>query len=255
MTPVPMTRVGYYVSLGWPSEILLNLFIRRIDIRDTKNPDAEPEIYVNYPVDQNLFVKFQKEIKKWDIILIDDVTKIGEVDANEASKLQNLIEIQNAGLMLRQGKEKNKMELYSSQAKFAITREKEGRKVPFEELSGITIYFRSPHAMLYYLGEIVRAENRTENPYIPMIDVSHNRSGVLPARLFYARKATDEDVTPCVSVDYEGTRYVIPGDPDPDEGYCTDRSMQVLSLVSQLIGLQKTSEEAPATGVVSVIGR
>jgi hypothetical protein len=177
---------------------------------------------------------------------------IGEVDANETSKLQNLIEVQNAGLKLRPGKEKNKWELYSNQIRFTITREKEGRKVPFDELSDITVYFRSPHAMLYYLGEIMRVENRTENQYIPMIDVSHDPSVKSLARLFYARKATDEDTTPCVSVDYEGIRYVIPGDTD---GKGKDRSMQVLALVSQLIGLQKTSEEAPATGVVSVIGR
>ncbi|NQT01466.1 MAG: hypothetical protein HQ580_05560, partial [Planctomycetes bacterium] len=118
-----------------------------------------------------------------------------------------------------------------------------------------TVYLRSPEAILYYLGEILRAENSTEDlndPNIPKIDVSHDRSGASLARLFYAREATDNDIAPCVSVDYEGTKYVIPGDPD---GYGTDRSMHVLSLVSQLIGLQKKSEEVPSTGVVSVIGR
>ena len=64
----------------------------------------------------------------------------------------------------------------------------------------------------------------------------------------------DKDEKPCVSVDYEGTRYVIPGRPDKEE-CCTDRSMHVLSLVSLLIGQQKESELVPTTGMVRVIGR
>jgi hypothetical protein len=252
MTPVPMTTIGYYRSQGWPKEMLLHLFIRRIDIRDQEGKVLEE--YVNYPGDPDLFVEFQKEIKKWDIVQVDNVTKIGEVDANEASKMQNLIEVQKAGLTLRPGKTKDKTELYSSQPTFAITLQKKGREVPFDELRG-TIYFRSPHAMLYYLGEIVRAENKTGNANIAMINISHDPSATSSARLFYAREATNNDIAPCVSVDYEGTKYVIPEAPDTEKGCRGDRSMQVLSLVSQLIGLQKKSGEVPATGVVSVIGR
>jgi len=247
---VPMTTVGYYWSLGWPSEILLNLFIRRIEIRDPKNQDAEPEIYLNYPGSPQLFDEFRRQMRaqKWDIKQVADATKIGEVEANEASKLQNLIKVQKAGLTLRQGKEMNKMELYSSQNKFVFTYEKDGVILTIDEKD---IYLRSPHAMLYYLGEILR----TEDPNIAMVNVSHDPSVVSLARLFYAREVTDKNEKPCVSVDYEGTRYVIPGFSDSDDGYCTDRSMQVLSLVSQLIGLQKKSEEAPATGVVKLIGQ
>jgi hypothetical protein len=74
-------------------------------------------------------------------------------------------------------------------------------------------------------------------------------------RLFYARKKRDKDKKPYVSVNYEGTTYVIPETHDTKDGCCTDRSMHVLSLVSLLIGQQKKSELVPTTGVVSVIGR
>ena len=289
MKPVPMSIIEYYRSQGWPEEMLMHLFIRRIEIINPNAPNGK-DIYTNYPENQIEFQKFQNQIRdaRWDIEVIPDITKIGEVDANEASKLQNLINVQKAGLKLTEFKKTNKtqekdkdevnkdgvnkdevnknevnkdgvnkdevnkkMELRLSQDKYIFTFEKRGQKTPFSEEDG-KIYTRSPEAILYYLGEILRAENRTENPYIPMIDVSHDRSGASPARLFYARKARCKDVTPCVSVDYEGTKYVIPGDPD---GQGKDRSMHVLSLVSQLIGLQKKSAEAPATATVSVIGR
>jgi hypothetical protein len=256
MTPVPMSTIAYYRSLGWPKEILLHLFIRRIDIKDSNNPNSVKP-YVNDPEDEKRFNDFQNLIRteQWDIIVDRDpnLMKIGKVGVDQALTLQNLTEVQKARLELRPGN--SGMDLYLSQDKYVFTRKVNKNEKPktFTEKQGRT-YIRSPEAILYYLGEIMRVENRAENPYIPMIDVSHDPSVESPARLFYAR-ACDEDVTPCVSVDYEGTRYVIPGDPDPDDGRCVDRSMHVLSLVSQLIGLQKTSEEAPGTGVVSVVGR
>ena len=271
MTPVPMKTIGYYRSQGWHKEMLLHLFIRRIEI---KNPNDlnNPDVYLNYPGDRKEFCRFQTEIRtsKWDIVKDPNhnATLIGEVDANDVLKVESLIAVQKAGLTIKTNKKNDKKELHLSQVKYVFAREKKGQKVPFDEKQG-TIYQRSPEAILYYLGEILRAENKTGDPNIAMIDVSHDRLGVPRARLFYARarkardedkppfyaharKARDEDKSPCVSVDYEGTKYFIPGDPD---GYGTDRSMHVLSLVSQLIGLQKKIEEAPATGVVSVIGR
>jgi len=262
MTPVPMKTIEYYWSQGWHPDMLLHLFIRRIDIIDKEGKVLKE--YHNYPGDPNRFADFQNEIRTWGIKKVTNTMKIGELNTKEATQLKDLMEAQKAGLILTpvkknnkvQGKsndeEENKMKLCLNQVEYVFTRLEKS----FDKSQG-TIYLRSPEAILYYLGEILRAEIRGEkkgktNPNIPKIDVSHDRSGASLAWLFYARKVTNEDTTPCVSVDYEGTKYVIPGDPN---GYGTDRSMHVLSLVSQLIGLQKTSEEVPSTGVVSVIGR
>jgi len=301
MTPVPMKTIEYYWSQGWPKEMLLHLFIRRIEIIDPNYPNSV-KTYVNDPEGSCEFKSFQEQIRtknwKWDIIEEVKATSIGEVDANEASKLQNLIEVQKAGLTLKQGKENDKMDLYLSQVNYVFRREatktykkaarkkitlkkipEEKKKLekrmlekitlsPRDSRSGnkdnelqITVYLRSPEAILYYLGEILRVEIRAQNkgekdPNVPKIYAGHGECKASPPWLFYACEAKRcEYDDPCVSVDYEGTRYVIPGTPDFDDGYCIDRSMHVLSLVSQLIGLQKTSEETPATTTVSVIGR
>lgn len=75
--------------------------------------------------------------------------------------------------------------------------------------------------------------------------------------LFLVHESSENDKATHVVVTYEGTTYAIPRSLEPDsEATCrADRSMNVLWLISQLIGLQKKFEQVPVTGVVNVIGR
>jgi len=225
MTPVPMKTIEYYWRQGWYPEILLHLFIRRIEIIDKEGKVLEE--YVNYPGDPNSFADFQEQIRiknwKWDIEEAN-ATSIGEVGVNDTSQLKNLIEVHKAGLTLTPVKENNKvqekgkdeeknkiMKLCSSQANYVFTREatedykkaeldkieqetmppkekmllkkmlEKSRFDPTNSRSGnkdgelqIKVYLRSPEAMLYYLGEILRGEIRGENkvkpnPNLPII--------------------------------------------------------------------------------------
>ena len=73
-----------------------------------------------------------------------------------------------------------------------------------------------------------------------------------------------------LAVRYEGERYVIPRESGPYEGCepaedakrrfspvacAPGRSMQSLSLVNQLISLQKSAKDLPGTGVIRTIGQ
>lgn len=258
MMPVPMETIGYYSSQGWHKEMLLHLFIRCIEI---KNPDAPggKEVYINYPGNRKKFECFQDKIRteKWDIVVDrnTDATKIGEVNQEKAQiKMENLIEMHKAGLTL-----KNNKELHIGHEKYVFSyfNHKKGKIETIRPYasSGIRVYIRSPEAILYYLGEILRVENRKKDPYIPKIYAGLGECEGTKNWLFYARKAREEDINPCVSVEYDETRYVIPGKSDTKNGCCRDRSMHVLSLVSLLIGQQKKSELIPTTGLVNVIGR
>ncbi len=248
MKPVPMTTIEYYRSQGWPKDLLWHVFIRRIDV-----PGEVP--YENDPEDWKRLKRFENEIQKWDIVPDpnSNATKIGTVDATQAARLKNLIEVQKAGFTLKESKtEKGKWDLWSNQAKYVFRRSE--KVLP----SDTKISIRSPEAILYYLGEILRVEMRTpagEDLNVPKVHSDSERPPAPPAWLFYACKAKGKVRAPWASVDYEGDTYVIPGHADTDKGECTDRSMHVLSLVSQLIGQQKSSTELPATGVVNVIGR
>jgi hypothetical protein len=262
MTPVPMKTIEYYWQQGWPEEILLYLFIHRLEIKDA---NGTTEKLKNYPLNQVEFKKFKRFIQKmkWDIVEASVRHKlIGKVDANDALKLDKLVEVQKAGLMLREGTEKDKKELCLNQIEYVFTcmdpNDPNVKPIEFVadsqsgnigDKSSNKVYLRSPEAILYYLGELVRVENSKTGFMLMLYE-----DGPYPAKLFYALKVTTNDKAHCVSVDYEGDRYVIPQVPDSN-GYCTDHSMHVLSLVSQLIGLQKEVEETPVTGVVSVIGQ
>ena len=115
------------------------------------------------------------------------------------------------------------------------------------------IYLRSPEGVLYYLGELMREDNPVSIQICNGKDASRGA-----ARLFKVQKLKKYEVMsdknhPIVDVEYDDYRYFID---DTNEADCTaDRSMQVLSFVSQLIALQKKGEKPPTTGVVNVIGR
>jgi hypothetical protein len=247
MTPVPMKTIEYYWRQGWPKEMLLHLFIGHAVInRETVD---------NHPDDPVAFRQFQDVIRRyeWDIVPEPNSASnnvIGQVDATDAAKVQSLIEIQKAGLKLTpSGKESRKL-LRTSDYVFEVTDRHSGQK------SYPTVYQRSPEAILYYLGEILRLECQAQKPdaNTPMINISDvpGRSSV---PLFHVCCTGPRCKKPFVSVVYGGTRYEIPDDPNYWNRYCADRTMHVLSLVSQLIGLQKEVEQTPVTGVVSVIGR
>jgi hypothetical protein len=261
MTPVPIETIEYYWSQGWYPEILLHLFIRRIEIG---NPDDPNNVYLNYPGNCKEFKRFQKQIQNWEWDIEKDKDKaIGKFDANDVSKLKNLMEVQKAGLKLNPEPVKgDTTKLQFSHVKYVFTRKK-GKETQTLDGSDGKIYLRSPEAILYYLGEILRDEMRRDpngvkdpNDIAPMISAGIGGCKKIKNRLFYAREVKDGNDGPfCVSVDYDKTTYGIPQTPDTKDGCCEDRSMHVLSLVSLLIGQQKKSELVPTTGVVSVIGR
>ena len=241
MTPVPLKTFEYYWQQGWPKEMLLYLFIYRIKITDV---NGEPRTFTNYPVDPIKFGDFKDVIEAvdWDIEEVNVPGIPGKVrDTNEASQLQTVAEILKLVLNKNEDKKEVRTE-YVFKAK---------DKKSDQKLRG-KIYPRSPEAILYYLGELVRIGKK--DPDISMINIRDEQHLLHPTKLFYAGKPTPGDTAPCVSVDYEGVRYVIPQDPNYADRYPKDRSMHVLSLVSQLIGLQREIKEAPTTSVVSVIG-
>lgn len=151
----------------------------------------------------------------------------------------------------------------------------------------IRLYLRSPEAVLYYLGELVRVAAKQDQAPVVCIQ------GELEP-LFFAREAGFGCAMGAVDAEYLGRRYLIPYQPrgeladtgwaawtaDVDSGGarcegrdgegepwsvarwegsktpCTPgRSMHSLSLLSQLFALQKSAEDLPSTSLVRVVGQ
>jgi hypothetical protein len=277
MTPVPMRTIDYYWNMGWPEELLLHLFIYRIDV---KKPNGDWDNLYNYPPDIENFKTFQERLRLLKCkVKSEECAKLSTMTKQEA-RPKELIEAQKAGCEFIQvpAKDgggyqlKSKKTEYTWKCEYKFTDDK-GDKVDRtyksktacnhagnkneEENEEIKIYLRSPESIMYYLGEIVRIETKEANNIIPKIkiccDVNCKSQGEVP--LFLVRKSTGTDSQASVIVEFEKIKYFIPRDPQFDERCRADQTMHVLSLVSQLIGQQKKVEQAPVTGVVNVIGR
>ena len=126
----------------------------------------------------------------------------------------------------------------------------------------VDFFIRSPEGMLYYLGQLMRVEETGRMPEICVQGQSQP--------IFNAVGSGTGCGQGILAVRYEGERYVIPRGSGPYESCepgedakprispvaCVPgRSMQSLSLVNQLISLQKSAKDLPGTGVIRTIGQ
>jgi hypothetical protein len=271
MTPVTMDTVYYYLmNLGWPKELLLHLLVERMEMYNDGTISAT---YDNNPGNKAKFESFQAKLRdllKCKFVIRERYEPIGpKLQAKELTDLQQLMEIHKAGLKLNSVTEGNNewYQLSSKKTDYFYSCNAEdksegntyriadgkGHNLPGNDAKQeYRIFLRSPEGILYYLGEILRAE--VDKGYVPMIEVCESRP---PVPLFVVNKSSDKDNLPVVSVDYEGSKYSIPGNlaTDPADGCSGDRSMQVLTFVSQLIAGQKAGMNVPVTGAVTAVGR
>ncbi len=269
-----LTIVNYYLLQGWPDMMLWNLFIQQINASDGE--------FRNYPENKEEFANFQKklvEMLREDNCHIEIEEKsdfIGpEISAKDLTSIEQLVNIGKAELKLTPTKKDEKgndvsyrLETQAMKDYVFVCKCKKKYKIAdvssFKQDKTESILLRSPEAIMYYLGEIKRAE---EQGFIPKIDIYSDRcKNKPPVPLFLISKPKDKDSevwkiaemdNPYVDVDYDGIRYVIPRwkNADPKDECLADRSMHVMSFISLLLAKQRTKEIAPATGVVSIIGR
>lgn len=134
------------------------------------------------------------------------------------------------------------------------------------------IFLRSTEAMIYYLGEVVRAYtervHKTEDSTSKdskEVMIHTTKGNVVPLfRVERRCKSSDQDTETCIKpsihnriphlleINYRGEEYFIPTPQIQQERDMAPRTMQVLTLVSQLFALHKSSEELPVTPFVSV---
>ncbi len=272
MTPVPMCTLDYYWKSGWPPEMLLHLFIQKMEKKNSK--DEWEVLFDNYPPDEKKFKDFQDKIRKMKCKVESQDCKLvsPKVRTEQPVRPKDLIEARKADFEIiteKDGEEywyqlKSKKTKYTvlcegeETLRFAIEGRTEDEQMECKDTDKDKdkkvmgkIYLRSPEAIMYYLGEIVRREE-IDPKFIPNIGIPGCDSpGV---SLFLVRKSQTDSDAP-VTVDFEGSKYFIPRDPHFGDRCRADQTMHVLSLISQLIGQQKKIEQVPVTGVVNVIGR
>ena len=111
-------------------------------------------------------------------------------------------------------------------------------KVPVD----VQVVLRSVEGVIYFLGQYIRAPNPNyklfigPGNYVPIMAVTTTR----PAHQF-------------VNARFQRVRYYVPGSPYGQLDAVGGRSSQVFGLVQQLINLQKSGKDRPATQTVRVV--
>lgn len=254
LQPVAPATVKHYVDQGWPVHFVLSLFIREI-----RRPDGTS--IVNAPLVRRQFEEFNADLKKLVYgcrLGIDSrPLKIGPpLDAAAVkANFGTLIAMQRDGMELRelagrtyQLQKPNAVPVFtvdrSCNMRLAVAGEdRRANGMGNEHI----IVLRSPERVLYYLGEIARAE--LEGPhggadmYTPRAWLGEHES----EPMFVLKRGVPRDGEATVTVEHEGTTYYIPS------GAEGGRSMHALSLVAQLIGLYKNAAELPTTTSVRIL--
>lgn len=127
----------------------------------------------------------------------------------------------------------------------------------------VTLYFRSPESALYYLGEHARYEQNVGKVfYICMFGELQPMFVVLSAGQMSCKGSVEATTG-------DGDTYFIPAGTKPERAKCDGktpyamkdlscdpgRSLHALTVVSQLIALQKSAKDLPTTSVVRVLGQ
>ena len=117
----------------------------------------------------------------------------------------------------------------------------------------VAFILRSPHSVLYYLGEIletIETDRLKSQTLIPTISENGKK---IP--LFWATLGDTGCSSIDLSVEHRGQTYKIPGvSPSHTTAPCNNRSMQALALASQLLGLHKSAKDLPGTTLVRIVG-
>jgi hypothetical protein len=107
---------------------------------------------------------------------------------------------------------------------------------------------RSPEGMLYYLGELIAAQNYSPQPYTPMTYMDLDGTHRL-VKLFVVERSVSSAAA--VQVTFNGENFYIP---TPQLGTVEEeRSLQVLDLVSSAIVMATSKDSLPKTNSISLV--
>ena len=120
----------------------------------------------------------------------------------------------------------------------------------------IEIFVRSPEAIIYYLGELVRVANSTDGGgALSQLDAKVCGKQNKESPIFKLDSIDENDPSVALKVQFDGHTYGMHR-ASSTKSYIQckqETALHVLSIVNQLIDLQRTAKEAPTTSVVRLI--
>jgi hypothetical protein len=228
---IPPELINYFAALKWPEELTDLLFIASITIR--------PDVYNRIVHRAHAICAHPPH---------EGAKRICDaIDAQLAEReLAKCYDYPERGFIYNSARE------ICSMAKFQIF-------VRMARLQGIHPLDRkhfgyTPHTalgMLYYLGELIAAQNYSVRPYIPRVLIGTPSDGFRLVPLFVVRRGIAVPGEAAVHVYHRGEPFFIPR---PELGSVDEaRSLQVLDFVSQVISAQITDDNIPKVSTIGLV--
>ncbi len=295
MSSLGKETFAYYWNQGWPPEALIYLLVERVEI---KCGEKTIRVLNNFPdssdPDLDKLMKFAKEVKEFldqkpEIELAPAPKDVGPpIQNTNLQDLDKLVKIAKEDLLSltpTTGKDAYQLKSLGTNLQFTFSSPKKDvdskatvcKPFPTTQKSdsmwttetGFSVSFalRSPDALLNYLGDLARVENRKDAPKVPVVCIQKQFQPLFVA--FPAGKCPDT----LLSVESSQGIYSVPA-PNPgkasyecqegelqlrspgDQSTICDAgiSMQAFRLLNQVISLQKSAKDLPAPALVRVIG-
>ena len=270
--PISPQLISYYISQGFPPNVLFTLLISEIEKRNA------PPVY-NIPESYDAFIK---ELE----VLIDHGLTVQPIEEDiflgpplSARDVQRMDIAKLDAQQITIAREGNHYQLKKHNVVYRFcfkptASDPTDTCKPIETLSGerapdntvklgryavsfggqeIGIHVRSVEGVIYYLGEWAREEveviaGNTNPP--PQIADKHERcgKGIKTDTLFQLGQGLGQDLS--ISTSYQGKDYHIMVDPKG-----CDRSSQVLEVVLELLALNNSAKDLPAPSVIPILTR
>ncbi|MEW4448894.1 hypothetical protein [Qipengyuania sp. JC766] len=272
------TTIASYLDEGWPDELLMALFIERVDIYDGNVPAGEP--IENEPMRGSGFEHFLCHYRLVsrpaisgasipgmaeliDRGLLADEAQTGEAKRKEIAAYLDFVKRDDMRVDSR-----GALVLAGSANSVAIERRPVSRCGPDHAAKGrdseidgdrqlrFEPQFRSVQGVIYFLGEYVRADLKGGDQRLfrlPFENDECSASAPVPQyrKLLSVERGAGADL---VATRFRGERFFVP---DRDLASCEAgatveaRSMQVIALVQQLLNLHKSADSLPTTLTIS----
>lgn len=296
LQPVTPETMGFFLDQGWPRQLVLHLFVREIQF-------ASGERITNTPIgDPEEFAKFQGLMDAWtspgariEVTTVEKVECLGpDLSEKDVPNPRELLKLREGGFILKSGPcaAATEAQPKAEDAVFHLAQTKKvselhvvSRSVadPKAESQPHTLRFipepaastggpaqntdivrlRSPEAMVYYIGELVRSQQLNTGapvkiavgPAFACTNLGKNKDARSRAYLFRVDHPIRRGIEYTVTVRFEDGDYGIRSSPwdCKDDAEAEDRSTHVMRLLTQIIGLQKSGDAFPAPQTLRVV--
>lgn len=266
--PIGSDLVAYYLDAGWRDELIMALLIERVDFVAPGDDGAPVHSVVNEPPSAGEFARLicsyrlvsvptaaSRPLARFDQLFDQRVIEDRSGSAGDRrTEITDFLSLLGRDDLTFQGETiylkgtRNSANL----ARLETSRCADGAR--FEAPAGdleARPRFRSALGIIYFLGEYAREAQRDglRNVYgLPFIDDDCG-NGNSKRPLIDIRSGAGAGY---VDADFRGSRYYVP---DVDDGDCAyfdqARSMQVIALVQQVLNLQKSADDLPASVTVT----